>query len=1120
MPSGGSIDIGLFQKSNQVVQDPIRYNLYHGLFKKKYVNNLGASVDIGISNQDESLALAIAIAPSNNQIMVVATNDNVDNANLQNGATPNPPYNKLFLSTNGGSSWTAIGQNVGRTGPTSFGNILYWYPQVRAIVFDPNNENRIWIGLGGFGGRPGQVPENRVFYSNDRGQYWTEVSLGLPQCPVHSLVYQRGSDDVIYAGTDAGVYRYDKANNRWECFNKGLPVSIVTDLEIDYCGGLLYAATYGRGIWVSPLGATAPEQITLNTTWETGTITHATNDIIVKSGKRLTVRGTLNMAKGKKITVEVGAELIVDGGIITNFCETDAVWQGIVVKGTRNQPMAGAFPTRNQGLVVTRNNARIEHARTAIESQNGGIVTASNTSFKNNVKDIGFIDYPQQQTSSFKNCQFTVDAGYRVQSNIDARISMWAVRGVAIQGCQFNNTITNRFPILGEHNGRGIFAIDADFIVEPLCPISVPYPLECTDPIRTSFTNFREAIRVKRVSGNYTFSVNKTDFNTNRVGIYSEGVNNMLITRNNFNINNQNKNAWHYGVLVDVGNAFRVEENNFTGPSTSFNANNNYTMGIVMRQTGANSNQVYKNTFTKTRLANLAEGNNNDPLNDQVTGLQYLCNEQNQNDYDVVALPEYYSQRGTGIRGFQGNPGNVDGQGVISAQNSFSNNLGGDDLLNLADRRVIYMWDSQLRHKPIITANVYSANSTEGASAPGCPTKFRVGLEPRTPLTAGDRDAALVRLAGHQANYQDLGYLYQSLLNGGNRDALVANIELDWSDDMWEMRNKLLEQSPNLTTDVLFEVAETHILPRAMLMEVLLANIKAAQDQKLLKHLRTQIPNPLTDEMIDLLMDVSEPDSWRKTLSMRLAKVNTDRTEVLHTLLGDALVQPTVNTTEVRELWTKVNTPDAYYAIAESHLSEGNYTEALAAAQSVAVKFPYYVKDQYNEHQDYLTVLGLKQEVLASGRALNELTGEELAVLEQITQHTYAAAAGQAFNLLNLNGRAMHDYEFHFPTIPTRRKAAKVANPMQRLGQLLTEVAVYPNPATDYLTFEYQLPEYVKECLVEISDFTGKKIKEVILKNSRGIYNLDTRAMAAGIYIYTIRHEGSILNTNKFSIIK
>ena len=41
--------------------------------------------------------------------------------------------------------------------------------------------------------------------------------------------------------------------SEWEPYNNGLPNVIVNELEIHYGEGTISAATYGRGVWTSPL---------------------------------------------------------------------------------------------------------------------------------------------------------------------------------------------------------------------------------------------------------------------------------------------------------------------------------------------------------------------------------------------------------------------------------------------------------------------------------------------------------------------------------------------------------------------------------------------------------------------------------------------------------------------------------------------------------------------------------------------------------------------------------------------------------------------------------------------------------------------------------------------------
>ena len=51
-----------------------------------------------------------------------------------------------------------------------------------------------------------------------------------------------------------GVYYIDNdSSNQWKTFNNNLPNVIISELEINYSDGKIYAGTYGRGLWRSNL---------------------------------------------------------------------------------------------------------------------------------------------------------------------------------------------------------------------------------------------------------------------------------------------------------------------------------------------------------------------------------------------------------------------------------------------------------------------------------------------------------------------------------------------------------------------------------------------------------------------------------------------------------------------------------------------------------------------------------------------------------------------------------------------------------------------------------------------------------------------------------------------------
>lgn len=66
--------------------------------------------------------------------------------------------------------------------------------------------------------------------------------------PVSTIVYEKGTADGLYIGTDAGVYYKNNTLTDWVFFGQGLPVTSVIDIQIQYAAKKIRIATYGRGI--------------------------------------------------------------------------------------------------------------------------------------------------------------------------------------------------------------------------------------------------------------------------------------------------------------------------------------------------------------------------------------------------------------------------------------------------------------------------------------------------------------------------------------------------------------------------------------------------------------------------------------------------------------------------------------------------------------------------------------------------------------------------------------------------------------------------------------------------------------------------------------------------------
>lgn len=147
-------------------------------------------------------------------------------------------YNGMYVTTNGGTSWTTITSGL----PVSSNAITY----IAISAVDPNTA---YVTLSGY------TSGQKVYKTINAGATWTNISGALPNIPMNCIVYDDNSTvDAIYVGTDLGVYYLDNTlAGVWQNYSAGLPNVMVFELEINPTSQKLIAATYGRGVWETPL---------------------------------------------------------------------------------------------------------------------------------------------------------------------------------------------------------------------------------------------------------------------------------------------------------------------------------------------------------------------------------------------------------------------------------------------------------------------------------------------------------------------------------------------------------------------------------------------------------------------------------------------------------------------------------------------------------------------------------------------------------------------------------------------------------------------------------------------------------------------------------------------------
>ncbi|HEX9902455.1 MAG TPA: hypothetical protein VGB72_06300, partial [Acidobacteriota bacterium] len=133
----------------------------------------------------------------------------------------------LCKTTDGGANWVRLSSLKPN--------------DVRSVALRPDKPDQVYAGINGGG----------VYFSPDGGATWTAMASGMePNDSIYALVFDPVHPENVWAGSfKTGVYRHDSIEQQWVHFNNGLHMRAVTDLAISGNGKVLYATTWGEGVF-------------------------------------------------------------------------------------------------------------------------------------------------------------------------------------------------------------------------------------------------------------------------------------------------------------------------------------------------------------------------------------------------------------------------------------------------------------------------------------------------------------------------------------------------------------------------------------------------------------------------------------------------------------------------------------------------------------------------------------------------------------------------------------------------------------------------------------------------------------------------------------------------------
>jgi hypothetical protein len=139
----------------------------------------------------------------------------------------------------------------------------------------------------------------------------------------------------------------------------------------------------------------------------------------------------------------------------------------------------------------------------------------------------------------------------------------------------------------------------------------------------------------------------------------------------------------------------------------------------------------------------------------------------------------------------------------------------------------------------------------------------------------------------------------------------------------------------------------------------------------------------------------------------------------------------------------------------------------------------------------------LKQE----NRSPLQLNSDEYNMLENLAENSKGIAGEQAKGILE------YFYGQHFcncvnTSIDENKSSTTSFNPNQFAEAMGLKINADPNPASTWVTFNYQLPIGKEKAVLIIKNTEGKQVAQFIFNNETGQQVWDTRSLKSGTYIY------------------
>ncbi len=819
-----------------------------------------------------------------------------------------------------------------------------------------------------------------------------------------------------------------------------------------------------------------------------------------------------------RITVKEGGVLIIDNSYLGGGLLTQTPFDGIEVWGDPNQPQTTGL-SGAQGLVIIRNNSEIANANIAIQCERtplqnatflptfGGVIQASNSTFRNNNLTIFARNYIGNSSSFYLNCNFIYDGGstytYSPTSSFQEMefIHLDNINGVNFLG---NNLFRSNTVDFSDPNDRGtaINSFDSEYKV-----------------LGAEFRDLNRGINASASNSIMALDIRNNEFNNVARGIFIKGIDYSKIEDNVFNIT-PNLNPQPYGLYMLETTGYSIKNNVFNGIDP--------TIGLYIENTAGHNafatNMFNLNIFNGLEFGSFANGTNGKQF-DGSKGLKVKCNSYNNTKWSLLTTvaPGISIQQGSSLTN-SSPAGNTFTTSCIALWGQLFNLAASGPSTNSYD---YWYHSSPVQYVPdgncVTSGFVFPMNSNQAFTINSCSTLTGGGGG------GGSSSSTKQAILDNNIAIGDL----EIMLDNGNSTGLVSMIKQKSLSDI--DIQKLLKDSDPVSNNVLITMAKSNYDDKTIRKSLIFAS--PLNDEVLYTLIKRDTPIlsselekillkniPIHQEIINLLStDVLSHkdldkiiDKQNLALSIGLSNL-PNQTQTIEAQISDLKAENQLLNNELIRIElhneTKLSRFSEIISILDNQNSGFAETKAIQAA---CRKRDFGLAIQKIES---LEAKGTELEFCNMQRALITIDGmpnklmsiqtDPLlnASIKDVANNKELAGCTNACNILERVFQIPVNEVFVYPVLPNSlRIIEEENNTIQEEVTLINdfELKNYPNPFSKYTTIEAMIPFTQEKTYLIIRNIIGSNVLKVELLPGKNKINFNGSNLKNGVYFYSI----------------